>query len=99
MCCSRECGGDEKKGQKGVALVHGLVSPSPNSIRRSPQRPMLKVTLKAKVNTVGGLLASRRGFCWLPLLFFLFLCDKFRLKHLLKHANKKKLARIAAVYQ
>ena len=31
--------------------------------------------------------------------FFLFLFDKFRLKHLLKHANKKNLARIAAVYQ
>ena len=31
--------------------------------------------------------------------FFLFLFDKFRLKHLLKHANKKKIARIAAVYQ
>ena len=44
---------------------------------------------KDVVNTVGGLLVSRRVFCWLPL-FFLFLFDKFRLKHLLKHANKKK---------
>ena len=31
--------------------------------------------------------------------FVLFLFDKFRLKHLLKHANKQNLARIAAVYQ
>ena len=54
--------------------------------------------LKAVVNAVEGLLASRRVFCWL-LLFFLFLFDKFRRKQLLKHANKKKLARIAAVYQ
>ena len=26
--------------------------------------------IKAVVNTVGGLLASRRVSCWLPLLFF-----------------------------
>ena len=26
--------------------------------------------LKAVVNTVGGLLASKRVFCWLPLFFF-----------------------------
>ena len=44
--------------------------------------------IKAVVNTVGGLLASRRVFCRLPLLFFLFLFDKFRRKHLLKHAKK-----------
>ena len=50
------------------------------------------------VTPVGGLLASRRVFCWL-LFFFLFLFDKFRLKHLLYHANKKNLARIAALYQ
>ena len=31
--------------------------------------------IKAVVNTVGGLLASRRVFCWLPF-FFLFLFDK-----------------------
>ena len=31
--------------------------------------------------------------------FFLFLFDRFRLNHLLKHANKKNLATIAAVYQ
>ena len=42
--------------------------------------------VKAVVNTVGGLLASRRVFCWL----FLFLFDRFRLNHLNKHANKKK---------
>ena len=47
--------------------------------------------LKAVVNTVGGLLPSRCVFFWLPL-FFLFLFDKFRLKYLLKHANKKKNA-------
>ena len=29
-------------------------------------------TLKGVVNTVGGLLASRRVFCWLPLIFFCF---------------------------
>ena len=47
-------------------------------------------SLKAVVNTVGGLLASRRVFSWLPLVFFLFLFDRSRLNHLLKHANKKK---------
>ena len=48
--------------------------------------------LKAVVNTGGGLLASRRvfaGYRW----FVLFLLDKFRLKRLLKHANKKKISR------
>ena len=54
--------------------------------------------LKAVVNTAGVFLASRRVFCWLRL-FFLFLFDKFILKNVLKHANEKKLARIAAVYQ
>ena len=38
-------------------------------------------------------------FLLVTVVFFLFLFDKFRLKHLLKHANKKKIARIAAVYQ
>ena len=45
-------------------------------------------SLKAVVNTVGGLLASRRVFCWLPFVFF-FLVDKLRRKHHFKHANKK----------
>ena len=54
--------------------------------------------VKAVVNTVGGLLASRRIFsCYRC--FFLFLFDRFRLNHLLKHANKKNLATIAAMYQ
>ena len=52
---------------------------------------------KAVVNTVGSLLASRRVFCWLPLLLFFLVDKKIRLKHLLKHANKKNLARIAAL--
>ena len=54
---------------------------------------------KAVVNTVEGLLASRRVFLLATVVLFLFLFDKFRLKHLLKHAHKKKLARIAAVYK
>ena len=54
---------------------------------------------KAVVNTVGGLMASRRVFCWLPFVFFLFLIDKLRRKHPFKHANKKKLARIASLYK
>ena len=39
------------------------------------------------------------GACFLlvTVVFFLFLFDKFRLKHLLKHTNKKNLARIAVV--
>ena len=44
-------------------------------------------SFKAVVNTVGGLLASRRVFCWSLLFFVFFLFDKFRLKYLLKHAN------------
>ena len=56
-------------------------------------------TIKAVVNTAGGLLASRRVFLLVTVGGYLFLFDKFRLKHLLKHANKKNLARIAAVYQ
>ena len=55
-------------------------------------------SLKAVLNTVEGLLASRRVFCWLPFVF-LFLVDKLRRKHPFKHANKKKLARIAALYK
>ena len=55
-------------------------------------------SIKAVVNTVGGLLASRRVFCWLPFIF-LFLMDKLRRKHPLKHANEKKLARNAALYK
>ena len=53
--------------------------------------------VKAVVNTVGGLLASRRVFCWL----FLFLFDRFRLKKQpAKNTRiKKNLATIAAVYQ
>ena len=42
------------------------------------------------VNTVGGLLASRRVFLLVTVGVFLFLFDKFRLKRLLKHANKNK---------
>ena len=38
-------------------------------------------------------------FLLVTVVVFLFLFDKFRLKHLLKHADKKKIARIAAVYQ
>ena len=45
---------------------------------------------KAVVNTVEGLLASRRVFLLATVVLFLFLFDKFRLKHLLKHAHKKK---------
>ena len=30
----------------------------------------IELNLKAVVNTVGGLLASRRVFCWLPFVFF-----------------------------
>ena len=49
--------------------------------------------IKAVVNTVGGLLASRRVFRWLPLGFFCSYSTN-SLKHLLKHANEKKLARM-----
>ena len=35
-----------------------------------PIRIALRPCLKAVVNTVGGLLASRRVFCWLPFVFF-----------------------------
>ena len=38
--------------------------------------------IKAVVNTVGGSLALRRVFCWLPFVV-LFLSDKLRRKHLL----------------
>ena len=30
----------------------------------------VQMLIKAVVNTVGGLMASRRVFCWLPLFFF-----------------------------
>ena len=38
------------------------------------------VFVKAVVNTIGGLLASRRVFCWYRS-FFLFLADQLRRKH------------------
>ena len=68
---------------------------SRKAFRRIQKLSMLWKTVvihrfKAVVNTIGGLLASRRVFCWLPLFFVLFLFDKFRQKHLLKHANKNK---------
>ena len=43
------------------------------------------VLIKAVVNTVGGLLASRRVCYWLPFVF-LFLFDKLRQKHRFKSA-------------
>ena len=40
-----------------------------DSIKMSARLTCVK-HLKAVVNTVGGLLASRRVFCWLPFVFF-----------------------------
>ena len=57
------------------------------------------VLIKAVVNTVGSFAGLEACFLLVTVVVFLFLFDKFRLKHLLKHANKKNLARIAAVYQ
>ena len=52
-------------------------------------KDITSLLFKAVVNTVEGLLASRRVFCcYRP--FFLFLADPLRRKHPFKHANKKK---------
>ena len=55
--------------------------------------------IKAVVNTVGGLLASRRVFCWLPVFLFVPVRQIQTKAPPYKHANKKQIARIAAVYQ
>ena len=48
------------------------------------------------VNTVGGFWPIGVFFAGYRSFLLLFLVDKLRRKHAFKHANKKKLARIAA---
>ena len=59
----------------------------------------LDYSLKAVVNTVGGLLASRRVFLLVTVRFFLFLVDKLRRKHPFKHANKEKAREDCCIVQ
>ena len=54
---------------------------------------------KAVVNTVGGLLASRRVFSWLPLGFFCSYSTDSDLITSLNTRIKKNLVTFAAVYQ
>ena len=51
------------------------------------------------LNTAGGFWPIGVFFAGYRSFFVLFLVDKLRRKHAFKHANKKKLARIAALYK
>ena len=55
-----------------------------------PIRTALGPRLEAVVNTVKGLLASRRVFCWLPFVFFVPSRQTQTKAHPFEHANKKK---------
>ena len=54
-----------------LSYVSGTLElPRSSFVRYNSQALGRNFLIKAVVNTVGGLLPSRRDFCWLPLLFF-----------------------------